>query len=38
MQENVGIMIQSSMKFVAKGHIVNKSSWVQEMAWHQTGD
>ena len=36
--ENDRISIQISMKFVLKGLIDNKSSFVQVMAWRRTGD
>ena len=36
--ENVLISIKTSLSFVPKGPIDNKSSLVQEMAWRRTGD
>ena len=35
--ENVGIFIKISLKFVLKGTIDNKSALVQVMAWRRTG-
>ena len=34
---NLFIFIQVSLNFVVKGHIDNKSAFVQIMAWHRTG-
>ena len=36
--ENTLISIKTSLNVVHKGPIENKSSLVQVMAWHQTGD
>ena len=36
--EKFCILIQISMKFVPKGPIDNKATFVQVMAWHRTGD
>ena len=36
--ENDGILIQISLKFVTRSPIDNMSALVQVMAWHQTGD
>ena len=38
LNENGGIVIQISLKFVPKSPIDNKSAFVQVMAWRQTGD
>ena len=38
LNENIGISIQISLKFVPKGPIDNKSAFVQVMARHRTGD
>ena len=37
LNENVRIMIQSSLRFVPKSPIDNKPALVQVMAWRQTG-
>ena len=38
LNENVGIAIKISLKFVPKGPINNIPSLVQIMAWHRSGD
>ena len=38
LNEKFGISIQTSLKFVPKGPIDNKSALVQVMAWRRTGD
>ena len=36
--ENIGILIEISLKFVPSISIDNKSALVQVMAWRRTGD
>ena len=38
LNENDGILIQISLKYIPRSPIGNKPALAQVMAWHQTGD